>query len=96
MATFTLITDAHESVHVSQHEAAAPADALRLHIFAFPYDDASGPFDHELEWLQEVASGASRPTLVAVHGCRNTWTWLEGAQHEPQYLTYIVQTDAAA
>jgi hypothetical protein len=90
---FTCITEIRQSTHLSQHVAVAPSQALREHVAALPYDDGTGPFDDELEWLQNVAGGISEVTMHPVSHCRNTWLWLEGARYDPQYLTYMVQTD---
>ncbi len=93
MSTFTVITQVLDSFHLSQHGGDTPERALADHISRLPHNDASGPFDDELEWLQEVAGGERKPTLVAVGGCQRTWMWLEGSRHAPRYTTYIVQTE---
>ncbi len=91
--TFTCITNIRDSIHITQHAAASPTDALREHIAALPYDDGTGPFDAELDWLHSVSGGDLEIALIPVTQATNTWLWLDGARYEPQYLTYIVQTD---
>jgi hypothetical protein len=81
------------SCHLTQHEAVDPTAALRAHVASLPFDDGSGPFDDELEWLQSIAREETNVSLLAVGHCKSTWLWLDGARNEPQYLTYIVQTD---
>jgi hypothetical protein len=93
MDTFTCITEVRGSFHVTQHSAASPAAALRDHIAALPYDDATGPFDEELAWLRRISGGALEVELIALGHCKNTWLWRDGARHDPQYLTYVVTTD---
>ena len=93
MATFTCITEVRDSIHLTQHAIHDPTAALREHIAALPYDDGTGPFDKELEWLQRVSGGLSDVELIAVGHCKNTWHWRDGARYEPQYITYIVKTD---
>jgi hypothetical protein len=58
-----------------------------------PYDDGAGPFDDELDWLRSISGGSSDVALIDVSHCKNTWLWGDGARYEPQYLTYLVQTD---
>lgn len=96
MPHFTFITTVRESVHLKQVAAASVEVALRDAVAALPYDDGDGPFDQELEWLQQVAGGQVAVTLHPVGHCRGTWLWLEGARHNPQYLTYAVQTEVLA
>lgn len=91
--TFTCITEVRNSIRLTQHEAGDPTVALREHIASLPFDDGSGPFDGELEWLQSIAGGRFDVHLLPVGHCKNTWLWLDGARNEPQYLTYLVQTD---
>jgi len=91
--TFTCITEVRGSIHLTQHGAADPATALREHIASLPFDDGSGPFGDELDWLQSIAGGEADVDLLPVGHCKNTWLWLDGARYEPQYLTYLVQTD---
>lgn len=91
--TFTCITELRGSSRLTQHEVVDPTAALRAHIASLPFDDASGPFDDELEWLQSITNGQSDVSLLPVGQCKNTWLWLDGARNEPQYLTHIVQTD---
>ncbi len=94
MPAFTCITLIRDSFHVKQHIATGPEAALRIHIEKLPYDDGAGPFDEELEWLQRVAGGTEQVTMHALGGhCKNTWLWLEGARYDPQYHTYVVQSD---
>ena len=93
MLDFTFITSIRDSVHLKQVQAASIELALRDAIRSLPFDDASGPFDEELKWLQGVASGSIPITLHPIGHCKNTWLWLEGARYEPQYLVYGVQTD---
>lgn len=93
MATFTCITDVRNSIHLSQHSAEHPAAALRDHIAALPFSDATGPFDDELDWLLAVSGGSQPIALLPVGGCKNSWLWHDGAIHDPQYLTYVVKTD---
>lgn len=85
--TFTCITGVRNSIHITQHAAESPVGALREHIGALPYDDGTGPFDDELNWLHSVSGEESDVTLIPVTQARNTWLWLDGARHEPQYLT---------
>jgi hypothetical protein len=95
MPYFTCITTINDSIYLRQVEAGDSTAALREAVAALPYDDGTGPFDEELEWLQQ-ASGAQVPvTMHPVAHCKNTWLWLEGARHEPQYLTYVIQTDVS-
>lgn len=91
--TFTCISEVRNSSHITQHRAPTPSDALREHIASLPYDDGTGPVGDELEWLRAVAGRQQEVTLVSVGHCKNTWLWLEGARYQPQYLTYLVQTD---
>jgi hypothetical protein len=93
MDTFTCITEIRESIHLTQHTADNPTAALRKHIAALPFDDAAGPFDDELGWLQRVSDGTEGVDLHPVGHCKNTWLWRNGAASEPQYLTYVVKTD---
>jgi len=90
MAAFTCITNVRESFHLTQHDAQDATAALRAHILALPYDDAT---DDEREWLRRVWGGSQEIKLSPVERCNNTWLWLDGARNEPQYLTYIVKTD---
>ncbi len=94
MPSYTCITHIRNSFHVTQHTANGPEAALRVHIEKLPYDDGTGPFDKELEWLQHIAGGTEQVTMHALGGdCNNTWLWLEGARYDPQYHTYVVQSD---
>jgi hypothetical protein len=93
MPYFTCITTIDEAVHLKQVEATDSAAALREAIVALPYDDGSGPFEEELEWLLQVTGAQAPTTMHPVGHCRNTWLWLEGARREPQYLAYVIQTD---
>lgn len=93
MATFTCITEARDSIHLTQHATHDPTAALREHIAALPYDDGTRPFDEELEWLQGISGGVFDVELIAIGHCKNTWLWRDGAQYNPQYITYIVKTD---
>ena len=92
MPLFTLITESHDSFHVSQHTAATPAEALSEHVARLPYHDSIGPHDDELAWLQSVAGGKIEIKLIELNSCRNTWLWLDGSRNVPQYITYIVAT----
>ncbi len=96
MPRYTCITESRQSFHLTQHDTDKPSDAVRLHLAALPYDDGRGPFDDELDWLQTITGGSAAVTMHPVTQCRGTWLWLEGARHEPQYLTYVVQTDTNA
>jgi hypothetical protein len=93
MKVFTCITEVRGSIHLTQHAASRPEDALRQHIAALPFDDGAGPFGEELKWLLRVGSGAQQVQLVPVGHCKNTWLWLDGSRYQPQYLSYIVETD---
>ena len=93
MPIYTCFTENRDSSHLEQTEAENEVMALKEAIASLPYDDGAGPFDEELEWLQNVAGGNIDVTLHPVGHCKNTWLWLEGARYEPQYLTYIVKTD---
>lgn len=93
MPHFTCFTTVGDSIYLDQVEASEPEAALRRAIATLPYDDGAGPFDEELEWLQQVAGGGIVVTLLPVGHCRNTWLWREGARYEPQYLVYVVQTE---
>ena len=93
MATFTCITNIRDSIHITQHDTDSPDAALREHIAALPHDDGSGPFDGELDWLHSFSGGSADLALLPVTGCVNSWLWADGARYEPQYLTYLVQTD---
>jgi len=95
MPYFTCITTINGSIHLKQIEADDPAYALREAVSSLPYDDGTGPFDDELEWLQQVAGAQVPVTMHPVGHCKNTWLWLEGARYEPQYLTYVIQTDVS-
>src|SRR5688572_11771106 len=57
MPIFTCITEIRDSTHPTQHTADRPEAALRSHVASLPYDDGSGPFDDELEWLLRVSDG---------------------------------------
>ena len=92
MPDFTCITEVRNSFHLSQHRAAAPEDALRAHIAALPFDDGTGPFDEELDWLRSISGGDRSVELMRVRQCAGTWLWLDGARFEPKYVTYIVRT----
>ena len=96
MPLYTCVTENRDSFHLTQHCAETPADAMRLHLEAFPYDDGAGPFDQELNWLQQVIDDSAPLSVHPVGHCKGTWLWVEGARHSPQYLTYIVQTDPNA
>jgi hypothetical protein len=96
MPHFTFVTTVRDSVYLKQVKAPSVNAALREAIAALPFDNGGGPFDEELEWLQQVATGGTTVTLHLVHGCENTWLWIEGARHEPQYLTHAVQTEMPA
>jgi hypothetical protein len=93
MPHFTFITTIRGHFYLKQVEAPSVDVALREAIAALPFDDGEGPFDEELKWLQQVASGGIAVTLHPVKHCENTWLWLEGSKYEPQYLTYGVQTE---
>ena len=93
MAVFTCITKVRKSFHLSQHKAIDHVEALREHIAALPFDDGVGPFDKELTWLQNVSGGTVASEFIPVDNCKGTWLWLDGARHNPQYITYIVRTD---
>ena len=93
MPIYTCFTEIRDCIYLKQLEVNDPEIALREAIAALPYDDGAGPFDEELEWLQNVAGGNIEVTLHPVGHCKNTWLWLEGARYEPQYLSYIVKTD---
>ncbi|MDR0441473.1 MAG: hypothetical protein LBI59_10945 [Candidatus Accumulibacter sp.] len=95
MPYFTCITTINDSIHLKQVEAGGAAAALREAVAALPYDDGAGPFDEELEWLRQVSAGEAPVTMNPVGHCKNTWLWSEGARHEPQYLTYVIQTDVS-
>jgi hypothetical protein len=92
MPDFTCITEVRDSFHVSQHRADGAEQALRRHIAALPFDDGTGPFDEELEWLQRISNGQQAIELLPMHGCKATWLWGDGARHDPKYITYIVRT----
>jgi len=93
MPHFTFITTIRNSIHVTQIEASCVEAALRDAIASLPFDDAEGPFDEELEWLHQFSGGETEVTMHPIGHCRNTWLWLEGARHDPQYLSYAVQTE---
>ena len=95
MPYFTCVTKINESIYLKQVEAGDQASALREGIAALPYDDGTGPFDEELELLQQVSGAQAPVTMHSVGHCKNTWLWLEGARYEPQYLTYVIQTDVS-
>ncbi|MEX0725664.1 MAG: hypothetical protein WD065_05315 [Planctomycetaceae bacterium] len=96
MAYFTCITENRESTYLSQHEAACAEEALHMHIGKLPFDDGTGPFDEELEWLQAVVSGAKAVEVLPVGDCKSTWFWLDGARFDPPYTPYIVKTELEA
>ncbi|WP_152049376.1 hypothetical protein [Tautonia marina] len=96
MAVFTCITEVRESFHLSQHTSATPEAALRDHIAALPYDDGTGPFDDELEWLLRVSGGTEPVEMLPIGHCRVTWLWKGGTLYEPKYITYVVRTDVGA
>jgi hypothetical protein len=94
MPAFTCITLIRDCFHVTQHVASNPEAALRIHVGMLPFDDGVSPFDEELEWLQHIAGGTEQVTMHALGGqCKNTWLWSEGARYDPQYHTYVVQSD---
>lgn len=95
MPHFTVITTIRDCIYLKQAEAPNAENALREAIASLPYDDGTGPFDEELEWLQRIASGELAVTLHSVGHCKNTWLWLEGARNDPQYLSYAIQTDVS-
>jgi len=84
-----------EEIFLYQFEVDNPESALRKCVASLPYDDGKGPFDEELDWLQEIASGSAEVTLHPIGHCINTWMWLEGSRFEPQYLSYIIKTDVS-
>lgn len=90
---FTCFTTINGCVYLRQVRAADPASALRQAIGSLPFDDGDGPFDEELEWLQQVSEGQAVVTMDPIGQCTNTWLWLEGSRHEPRYDTYVIQTD---
>ena len=67
--------------------------SLRDHVAALPYDDGTGPFGEELEWLLRVSGGTEPVEMLPVGHCRGTWLWSDGERYEPQYITYVVCTD---
>ena len=93
MPHFTLITSVRDSTELIQVEAENVEDALRQAIGRLPYDDGAGPADEELDWLQDVANGKTRVTMLPVKQCKNTWLWAEGGRYVPPYFTYAVQTE---
>jgi hypothetical protein len=93
---YTCITEVRDSTHLTQHTAATPAAALREHVSTYPYDDAAGPFDDELDWLLRVSGGTEPVELLPVGHCPGVWFWRDGARREPPYTTYVVQTDVPA
>lgn len=96
MAYFTCITSVRESIHISQVIAEDAPSALREAIASLPYDAGSnGPFNEELKWLIKVSEGQLKVTMAPVTDCINTWLWEEGAEYEPQYLSFVVKTDAS-
>lgn len=96
MPLFTCITECRESFHLSQHEALGPEAALRKHIAALPYSDATGPFDEELDWLRSISEGGLSVELLPVAHCKNTWLWMDGCRSNPQYCTYLVRTESSS
>ncbi|MDB5339701.1 MAG: hypothetical protein JWN70_5320 [Planctomycetaceae bacterium] len=90
---FTCFTTIKDCVYLKQVSALDPPSAVRQAIGSLPFHDGTGPFDDELEWLQQVCGGEAVVTMHPVGHCKNTWLWLEGSRYEPQYLTYAVQTD---
>ena len=92
---YTFLTTIRDCVYVKQIAAGDVVTALREAIAMLPYDDGSGPFDDELEWLLRVTEGEAEVTMFPIAGCKNTWLWLQGSRHEPQYLTYAIQTDVS-
>jgi hypothetical protein len=96
MPYYSVISECRGSFHVTQWTAATPQHALSEHVKSLPYDDGSGPHDDELRWLQSVGSGAGAITLHSVGKTGTMWLWMEGARHEPQYITYVVETVARA
>lgn len=93
MAIFTCITEIRDSIHLTQHSVDEPEGALRDHVAALPYDDATGPFDDELDWLLRVSGGSERVELLPVDHCPSVWFWRNGCRHEPQYTTYVIRTE---
>lgn len=94
MPYFTCITTIRDCIWLKQFETVEVERALREAVAALPHDDGAGPFDDELEWLHSVASGQTVVTMQPLGHCKNTWVWREGLAYEPQYITYVVKTDA--
>jgi hypothetical protein len=92
MDTFTCITENRACSHLTQQAAAAPMEALRMHIGELTSDD-DDMSEEELDWLAEVADGKRKVVLIAVPSCPNVWLWRDGDDREPKYSTYIVKTD---
>jgi len=93
MPYYTCFTENRNSTDVKQVQADNPVEALREAIASLPYDDGQGPFGEELDWLQQVAGGVLDITMHQLGYAKNTWLWMEGANHDPKYLTYVVKTD---
>ena len=92
---FTCLIEVRDNFHLSQHHTSGPEYALRDGVAALPYDDGTGPFDEELDWLHRVGGGSEPVELLPVAPCQGVWLWLGGARHEPQYIAYIVRTDTS-
>ena len=95
MPCFTCVTSNRGHTHVSQHTEDSPAHALKQHISEIPFYEGINPIGDELYWLQSFALGKHTLTLERVKNCENTWTWEEGKNYSPAYLTFIVCTDTS-
>ena len=88
---YTCMTRVREQSYLSQHAVERAEDAIPAHVAAFPFDDGDDLSDAEIDWLRLVANGETNVTFSDVAGCQNSWFWLEGSLHQPQYLTYVIQ-----
>jgi hypothetical protein len=93
MPCYTCITENRGHVHLSQHEAAMPENALRAHIAALPFIEGINPLGDELYWLQTLTAADSAIQLQPVANCRESWHWLDGERYAPRYTTYIIRSD---
>jgi hypothetical protein len=92
MDSFTCVTSTSDECHISQHAAANPEAAVRLHARRYPLPDGEDPESDLVTWLSAVTDGSQPVTLQPVAGCRETWLWREGLANRLRFTTYVVRT----
>ena len=92
MYCYTCTTGNRGKLHISQHFAPTPENALIEHIKSLPFISGINPIGDELYWLQNIALGKLEVTLNQYSDCEQVWKWLEGERYSPPYNTFIVKT----